>query len=62
MSEVAALVAQLLNSGRARLTGKWAGKRIVVRPSLETFLQWVRAEEGGRVNDGKTRQRQVLVH
>jgi hypothetical protein len=61
-AEVAALVAQLLNSGRARLTGIWAGKRIVVRPSLETFLQWVRSEEGGRVNDGKTRQRQVQAY
>ena len=61
-AEVAALVAQLLHSGRARLTGKWAGKRIVVRPSLETFLQWVRSEEGGRVNVGKKRQRQVQAH
>ena len=61
-AEVAALVAQLLNSGRARLTGQWAGKRIVVRPSLEAFLQWVRLEEGGRVNSAKTRQRQVQAH
>jgi hypothetical protein len=61
-AEVAAIVAQLLNSGRARLTGNWAGKRIVVRPSLETFLQWVRSEEGGRENDGKKRQRQVQAH
>ena len=61
-AEVAAIVAQFLHSGRARLTGKWAGKRIVVRPSLETFLQWVRSEEGGRMNDGKKRQRQVQAH
>ena len=61
-AEVAALVAQLLHSGRARLTGKWAGKRIVVRPSLETFLQGVRSEAGGRGNEGKTRQRQVQAH
>ena len=61
-AEVAALVAQLLHSGRARLTGKWAGKRIVVRPSLETFLQWVRSEAEGRGNDGKTRQRPVQAH
>jgi hypothetical protein len=58
-AEVAAIVAQLLHSGRARLTGKWAGKRIVVRPSLETFLEWVRSKAGGRVNNGKRRQRQV---
>jgi hypothetical protein len=61
-AEVAAIVAQLLHSGRARLTGKWAGKRIVVRPSLASFLQWVRSEEGSRVNDGKKRQRQVQAH
>ena len=52
-AEVAAIVAQLVNSGRARLTGNWAGKRIVVRPSLETFLQRVRSEEGDRGTDEK---------
>ena len=61
-AEVAAIVAQLLNSGRARLTGQWAGKRIVVRPSLETFLQWVRSKEGGKVNNGKTWPRQGQAH
>jgi len=53
-AEVAAIVAQFLHSGRARLTGKWAGKRIVVRPSLETFLQWVRSE--GRRRQGERRK------
>jgi hypothetical protein len=47
-AEVAALVAQLLNSGRTRFTGKWAGKRIVVRPALELFLQEVRSAKGDR--------------
>lgn len=42
-AEVAAIVAQLLNSGRARIHGKWAGKRVVVRPSLDSFLHWVRS-------------------
>jgi hypothetical protein len=41
--EVAAMVAQLLNSGRVRLNGQWAGKRVVVRPALDTFLQRVRS-------------------
>ncbi len=42
-TEVAAMVAQLLNSGRIRLNGQAAGKRVVVRPSLDTFLHWVRS-------------------
>ncbi|NOT57646.1 MAG: hypothetical protein HOP18_23825 [Deltaproteobacteria bacterium] len=40
-SEVVATVAQLLNSGRLRLNGQLAGRRVVVRPSLETFLHRV---------------------
>ena len=42
-AEVAATVAQLLNSGRIRLNGQLAGRRVVVRPSLDTFLHWVRS-------------------
>jgi hypothetical protein len=42
-AEVAAIVAQLLNSGRVRIHGKLAGKRVVVRPSLDTFLHRVRS-------------------
>ena len=61
-AEVAALVTQLLNSGRTRFTGHWAGKRIVVRPSLATFLQRVRSEAGNRGNDGKTPRRQGQAH
>jgi len=42
-AEVATMVAQLLNSGRVRLSGQSAGKRVVVRPSLDAFLHWVRS-------------------
>ena len=42
-AEVAAVVAHLLNSGRMRLNGQAAGKRVVVRPSLDAFLHWVRS-------------------
>lgn len=42
-AEVAAIIARLLNSGRVRIHGKLAGKRIVVRPSLDTFLHQVRS-------------------
>lgn len=41
--EVATVVAQLLNSGRIRLNGQAAGKRVVVRPSLDAFLHWIRS-------------------
>jgi|GEM_PF-3952220 len=58
-AEVAAIVARLLNSGRARLGGKRAGKRIVVRPSLDSFLHWGRCKDAGRVNEEKGRCRQV---
>ncbi len=42
-AEVAATVAQLLNSGRLRLNSQAAGKRVVVRQSLNSFLRWVRS-------------------
>ena len=42
-AEVATVVAQLLKSGRIRLNGQAAGKRVVVHPSLEAFLDWVRS-------------------
>lgn len=40
--EVVATVAYLVNSGRVRLCGNFAGARIGVRPSLNNFLSWVR--------------------
>jgi len=43
VAEVAAVVAQLPNSGRIRLNGQAVGKRVVVRPSLDSFLHWVRS-------------------
>ena len=42
-AEVATVVAQLLNSRRVRLNGEAAGKRVVVHPSLDAFLHWVRS-------------------
>jgi hypothetical protein len=42
-AEVAAVVAQLVNSGRIRFDGQAAGKRVIVRPSLDAFLHWVRS-------------------
>ena len=58
-AEVAAIVAQLLNSGRARLGGTGVGKRVVVRPSLDSLLHWVRSKDVGRVNEEKARYCQV---
>jgi hypothetical protein len=41
--EVVATVAYLVNSGRVRLCGTFAGSRIALRPSLQPFLAWARA-------------------
>src|ERR1043166_761303 len=41
--EVVATVVDLINSGRVRPCGAFAGTRLVVRPSLSTFLAWVRS-------------------
>lgn len=58
-AEVAAIVAQFLNSGRARIGGKGVAKRIVVRPSLDSFLHWVRSKDVGGLNEEKERYYQV---
>ena len=42
-AEVAVVVAQLLNSGRIRFNGQATSKRVIVRPSLDSFLHWVRS-------------------
>ena len=40
--EVVATVAYLVNSGRVRLCGTFAGAKIALRPSLLPFLAWAR--------------------
>lgn len=42
-AEVTATVAWLLNSGRLRFSRELANRRVVVRPSLDTFLHKVRS-------------------
>ena len=42
-AEVAAIVARLLNAGRGRMHGHCEGKRVGVRPPLDTFPHWVRS-------------------
>ena len=41
--EVVATVAYLVNSGRVRLCGTFAGAKIALRPALLPFLAWARA-------------------
>jgi hypothetical protein len=43
--EVVATVTYLVNSGRVRLCGNFAGAKIAVRPSLGAFLNWVRTPQ-----------------
>jgi fatty acid-binding protein DegV len=43
--EVVATVTYLVNSGRVRLCGNFAGAKIAVRPSLSAFLNWVRTPQ-----------------
>jgi hypothetical protein len=40
--EVVATVAYLVNSGRVRLCGTFAGAKIALRPGLLPFLAWAR--------------------
>lgn len=42
-NEVVATVTYLINSGHVRLGGSLAGATIDTRPSLFTFLSWVRS-------------------
>ena len=42
--EVVATVAYLINSGHVRLCGTFAGAKVALRPSLPSFLVWVRAK------------------
>ncbi len=42
--EVVATVTYLINSGRVRLCGTFAGAKIALRPSLSSFLTWVRTK------------------
>jgi len=39
--EVVATVAYLVNSGRVRLCGTFAGAKVALRPALPSFLAWV---------------------
>ena len=39
--EVVATVTYLVNSGRVRLCGTFAGAKVALRPSLPSFLAWV---------------------
>ena len=41
--EIVATVAYLINSGRVRLCGNFAGAKINTRPPLDAFLHWVRS-------------------
>ena len=41
--EVVATVAYLVNSGRVRLCGTFAGAKIALRPALLPFLAWATA-------------------
>jgi hypothetical protein len=41
--EAVATVAYLINSGRVRLCGNFAGAKINTRPPLDVFLNWVRS-------------------
>lgn len=43
--EVVATVAYLINSGHVRLCGSFAGAKIALQPSLNTFSQWVRTSQ-----------------
>jgi len=43
--EVVATITYLVNSGRVRLCGNFAGAKIALRPSLNTFSQWVRTSQ-----------------
>ncbi len=45
-AEVVATVAYLINSGRVRLCGTFAGAKVALRPSLPSFLAWVRIQPG----------------
>jgi len=42
--EVVATIAYLINSGRVRLCGTFAGAKIAARPSLSSFLAWVKTK------------------
>jgi hypothetical protein len=42
--EVVATIAYLINSGRVRLCGTFAGAKVALRPSLSSFLAWVKAK------------------
>lgn len=41
--EAVATVTYLINSGRVRLCGTFAGAKINIRPPLDLFLHWVRS-------------------
>ena len=42
--EVVATVTYLINSGRVRLCGTFAGAKVALRPSRSSFLTWVRTK------------------
>jgi hypothetical protein len=50
--EVVATVTYLVNTGRVRLCGNFAGAKIGARPSFNTFLSWVQPH-----SPQKTKQR-----
>ncbi len=51
-AEVVATVVDLINSGRIRPCGALAGTRLVARPSLGTFLDWVRLPASSAARPG----------
>jgi hypothetical protein len=52
-AEVVATVTYLINSGRVRLCGTFAGAKIAVRPSLLLFLTWVRTKPSETMRQGR---------
>ncbi|MGH7965007.1 MAG: hypothetical protein ACRERD_24865 [Candidatus Binatia bacterium] len=40
--EVVATVSYLINSGRVRLCGNFAGAKVALRPSIDILSRWVR--------------------
>jgi len=50
--EVVATVAYLINSGRVRLCGTFAGAKVALHSSLPSFLAWVGVSSYGEITLG----------
>ena len=50
--EVVATVAYLINSGRVRFCGIFAGAKVALRPALPSFLAWVGMSSYGEITLG----------